>query len=88
MRPQPADRGFAILDLRRKNRVLTQSVVNARHGVTALEIAQRRAAFLAATFPRAAVNPNDDRHWIRRARRKIEIQFLTLMPLRNISDVA
>ena len=83
-------RRFAVLDLRGKNRVSAQAIIDARHRVTALEVAatQRRAAFLAPILPATAMHPDDQRQRPGGLFRQIEIELLPLVAGGDVGEIA
>src|SRR5262245_21918826 len=81
IRPQPADRCLAVLDLRRENRLVAEAMADAGHSVSFTEERKGLAGIgPAATKPGAAVDPHD--HWDRGIGlcREVEIELLLLMP--------
>src|SRR6185503_13880792 len=61
---QPANGGFALMDLRREFCLSAEPVANVSHCIAlAGELQCRATAILAAGEPRAAMNPDDQRQW-------------------------
>ena len=86
--PQPADGRLAIFDLCRKDGVLAQAVIDARHGKVLGGKANGRAIVLAAGPPCSAVDPHDHRQWLRGFFRQVEIQAVPLVAIFDISQIA
>src|SRR6516164_3036968 len=86
--PQPANRGFAILDLGREDGMLTEPVADAGDGEALAGEEDAWAAALAAGPPAAAVNPDHDRQRPLALFGQIQIELLPLMPARHILQIA
>ena len=87
MRPQPAYRRLAVLDLGGELGILTQAIIDAGHDVALIRPRQRNAAVLAALFPRTAVDPHDQREGPAAFGRNVKVKLLAVMAAGHISEV-
>ena len=81
--PQPANRRFHVLNLGRKLRLPTETVVHRRDGVPLSderELRRRAREVFGAALPAATVNPKHHRKRLRAGGREIEIQLLCRRP--------
>jgi hypothetical protein len=87
MRPQPAYRRLAVLNLGGELGILAQAVIDAGHDVSLLRPRQGNAGVLAALFPPAAVDPHDQRERPAAFGRKVNVKFLAFMAAGHIGDI-
>ena len=83
---QPADGGFAVLNLGGEDGVLAQAVIDRGHGVTPGQIVQGRPHFLAAASPGAAMDIDNQRQ-VLAVLRQIQVELLARVPIGHISQV-
>jgi len=86
MHPKPADRGLAILDLRRENGVLTQPIADARGREALRRERQREALRFIAALPAAAMDPDHERELVALVRH-VKIELLSFVTASDIGKI-
>ena len=79
--------GFAVLDLGREDGMLAEAIIDAGDGVALGEEGDSRATILAAAFPGAAVDPDNERGIAIVPGWQVEIEFLALVPVFDVGQV-
>ncbi len=88
VRPQPANGGLAVLNLRRKDGFLAETILYARHGIAFEHHRGNGAREFVSRTPSAAVNVHDEwQRFIRRFLREVDVELLRLITAFDVGDV-
>ena len=85
---EPADRGFAVLDLRGENGVLAEAVPDAGDRAARSRERDARTRVAIAHRPTAAVDPNEERMGFAVVGRQVEVKLLARGAVLNVGKVA
>ena len=88
VRAKETNRRLAVLDLRRKDSLLTEAILYARHDVPVRQLTKVRHPGLAPAAPPAAMNPNQQRPRLRGVIfRVVDVERLRRIAIRHVLDV-